>query len=209
MKNKFTCIVCDPPYAFSDKLKQSDVLRGAESNYSTMTIDQIKSIPIKDIASEDGAILALWVPSSLLKEGLEIMECYGFKHKQTYIWVKSKNNKSISKEKNKNDFSLNHTLAFGMGRLFRNCHEICLIGINNNKIYKKLSNKSQRTVSFSENLKHSKKPEDLQDSLDYMFPNERKIEIFARRKRDGWTCLGNQSPETFGEDIFDSIKNIK
>ena len=25
MKNKFTCIVCDPPYGFSDKLKQSEV----------------------------------------------------------------------------------------------------------------------------------------------------------------------------------------
>lgn len=90
MKDKFTCIVCDPPYAFSDKLNQSDVARGAEANYTTMTIDKIKDLPIKEIAAEDGAILALWVPSSLLQEGLDIMNAWGFKHKQTYVWVKSK-----------------------------------------------------------------------------------------------------------------------
>lgn len=121
---------------------------------------------------------------------------------------KIKKEKSILKHKNDIKFDLNSTLSFGMGRLFRNCHEIALIGINNNGVYKKLSNKSQRTVSFAENLKHSKKPEDLQNSIDTMFPSAKKIEIFARRKRDGWICVGNESPETFNQDIFDSIKNL-
>lgn len=209
MNKKFTCIVCDPPYSFSDKLRQSDVARGSESNYNTMTIDKIKSLSVKEIAAEDGAILALWVPSSLLQEGLDIMNAWGFKHKQTYIWVKSKKQKSLLKKSNKDSsFNLNDTLSFGMGRIFRNCHEIALIGINNNNIYKKLANKSQRTVSFAENLKHSKKPEDLQNSIDLMFPDSKKIEIFSRRKREGWTCIGNESPETLNEDIFDSIKKL-
>ena len=174
-----------------------------------MTIDNIKSLPIKDIADENGAILALWVPSSLLQEGLDIMKAWGFKHKQTYIWVKSKKQKSILKKNVKdNDFDLNQTLSFGMGRLFRNCHELALIGINNNGIYKKLSNKSQRTVSFAENLKHSKKPEYLQDRLEIMFPNQNYLEIFARRQKQNWACIGNGAPMTEGEDINLSLNKL-
>lgn len=97
-----------------------------------------------------------------------------------------------------------------MGRLFRQSHELCLIGINNNNIYKKLSNKSQRSVSFGENLKHSAKPEHLQDSLELMFPDKElnKIEIFARRQRPKWFCLGNESPMSYNEDIKISLNKL-
>ena len=97
-------------------------------------------------------------------------------------------------------------LAFGMGRLFRQTHEICLIGTSNNKIYKLLENKSQRSVCFAENLKHSAKPEALQNSLEIMFPKAEKLEMFARRTRSGWTCLGN---EIDGQDIRDALIKLK
>jgi N6-adenosine-specific RNA methylase IME4 len=97
-----------------------------------------------------------------------------------------------------------------MGRLFRNCHEICLIGTNSNKIYQQLQNRSQRTVSFAPNLKHSAKPENLQDSLELMFPNSvgKRLEIFGRRLRSGWDVIGNESPSTFNEDIFVSLQKL-
>src|SRR6202453_1979422 len=88
----FTTIVCDPPWKFSDKLKMSDIARGAAANYPTMTISDIKQLPVKDLADPSGAVLALWVPSSLLQEGLDTMKAWGFTHKQTYIWVKTKIN---------------------------------------------------------------------------------------------------------------------
>lgn len=244
MLNKFNIIVADPPYSFKDTLSMSDVARGAKANYNTMTISQIKQLPIKSIADPTGAILALWVPSSLLQEGLDIMKSWGFSHKQTYIWVKTKIDplkdiRSMFFDSWKNDIKplgsftdksfketisksiklldvfvkgaklIQDTLSFGMGRLFRQTHEICLIGTNNNGIYKKLQNKSQRSVSFAENLKHSAKPELLQNSLDIMFPSvENKIELFARRQRKGWCCLGNQSPMTHGESIDISLKKV-
>lgn len=247
MLNKFNVIVVDPPYNFKDMLSMSDVARGAEANYGTMTISQIKQLPIKSISAPDGAVLALWVPSSLLQEGLDIMKDWGFNHKQTYIWVKTKIDplkdiRSLFFDSWKNDIKplgnftdksfkdtikksiklvdiftkgaklIQDTLAFGMGRLFRQTHEICLIGTNNNGIYKKLQNKSQRSVCFAENLKHSAKPELLQNSLDIMFPslgeNISKIEIFARRQRKGYLCLGNQAPMTYGEDIVISLNKL-
>ena len=229
MGQKFEVIVADCPWSFFDKLQHSDVARGAEANYDVMSISDIKQLPIKDFASPDGALLALWVPSSLLQEGLDTMNAWGFKHKQTYIWVKSKKEpfkaalkdvlKHFKKAKswswtisgtllksNLDNLSLQDSLAFGMGRLFRQSHEICLIGTNSNKIYKELANKSQRSVSFGENLKHSAKPEHLQDSLEIMFPKTNKLELFARRHRAGWTCLGNEICN--GEDIRVSLAKL-
>jgi len=212
----------------------SDVKRGAKANYNTMTVKKIASIPVKDIVSPDGAMLALWVPSSLLQQGLDVMNAWGFTHKQTYVWVKVKKEpffnfrkwivKSILKHPqimydefaykraikaiidSLKLFTPNEMLAFGMGRLFRQTHEICLIGTNNNKIYKLLKNRSQRSISIAENLKHSAKPEDLQDSLDLMFPNTTKLEMFARRVRPGWECIGNEVCN--GEDIYVSISKL-
>ena len=235
MSKQFSVIVIDPPYEFGDKLKHSDVKRGACANYPTMSISEITTLPVKAIADPTGCLLALWVPSSLLQEGLDIMKAYGFQQKQTYIWVKTKKEplkelrvnaikfiKSACNIENESDFKLrdylndlnevfslhklSNVLSFFMGHTFRQTHEICLIGINSNGIYKKLKNKSQRSVSFASNLKHSAKPEALQDSLEIMFPDANKIEIFARRERDGWTCLGNEVGTK--EDIRESMKNL-
>lgn len=223
MSKKFQVIVADPAWSFSDSLKMSDVARGAAANYNTMTISKIKQMPVKEVSDPDGAVLVLWVPSSLLQEGLDVMAAWGFKHKQTYIWVKNKKEpllpllkKFVSqvtdngfKKTIKNiatSFNLNDTLAFGMGRLFRQTHEIALVGINNKKIYRLLKNKSQRSVSLDVNLKHSKKPEHLQTSLEIMFPDTKKLEIFARRTKDDWTCIGNEVCN--GEDIFDSLAKL-
>ena len=90
MSKSFNIIVADPPWNFKDSLKMSDVARGASSNYSVMSILDIKQLPVKDITDPNGAVLALWVPSSLLQEGLDTMNAWGFKHKQTYVWVKTK-----------------------------------------------------------------------------------------------------------------------
>src|SRR5574337_765505 len=241
MPKKFSVIVADPPWPFKDSLKMSEVPRGAEANYDTMTMQEIRELPIEKVCNPEGAVLCLWVPGSLLQEGLDVMKAWGFKHKQTYIWVKIKkdplaairkiffdfwkgSHKKLSQLTDKQfkhyvkcstelinitDWSkgknfINDILAFGMGRLFRQTHEICLIGTRG-KIYSKLVNKSQRSVSFSENLKHSAKPEHLQDSLEIMFPRTRKLELFARRLRPGWICLGN---EIDGKDIRDALADL-
>ncbi len=229
---KFDVIVADPPWPFKDSLKMSDVARGAQANYDTMTISDIQQLDVRSICAPTGAVLCLWVPGSLLQEGLDTMKAWGFKHKQTYVWVKTKkkpfvnmipllleylesNIKSLGHVKKlwKNHFSyqlqkylLTNILSFGMGRLFRQTHEICLVGISSNQVYKKLRNRSQRSVSFGENLKHSSKPEHLQDSLEVMFPKSHKLEMFARRVRPGWTCLGN---EIDGKDIRDALAALK
>ena len=217
---KFDVIVADPSYKFSDKLTMSSIKRGAESQYPVLSNEALMNLDVESIAADD-AILVLWVPSSLLDLGMKIMESWGFKQTQTFIWVKIKkepikdfvsNLLTVIKKSPKKDlrqdiydlFDLNNILGFFMGRLFRQTHEIALVG-KKGKVYDKLENKSQRSVIFAPNFKHSAKPEELQDKLDIMFSGN-KLEMFARRLRPGWTCVGNELPVS--EDIRDSIKRL-
>lgn len=232
---KFDVIVADCPWGFDDKLEMTPVKRGAEAQYDVLDIEAIKALKVVELA-QPNAVLALWVPSSLLQEGLDTMAAWGFRQTQTHIWVKIKKSpfgsfckdflKVLKKAWEYEDFSvtdysdyvrnalsgmdawdLNEILAFGMGRLFRQTHEVCLLGVRG-KIYDKLMNKSQRSVHFDINQKHSAKPEILQDRLEIMFPNTAKLEMFARRDKNNWMCVGNECPSSINEDIRDSIDRL-
>lgn len=236
-KSLFNVIVADPPWNFSDKLTMGEVKRGAGSQYPELNLQAIKDLPVQKIA-DDNSVLVLWVPGSFLQDGLDVMREWGFEQKQVHVWVKVKKNplelltKEFARCRNLwekaiagktpaaaakleqglflegiNSFNLSNTLAFGMGRLFRQTHEIALVGTRGS-VYPILKDKSQRSVHFGQVTKHSAKPEDLQEKLEKMFPNTKKLEIFARRKRKGWVCIGNQAPDTLGEDIRDSLKDL-
>jgi N6-adenosine-specific RNA methylase IME4 len=208
----FRVIIADPCWEMSDKLTMSDVKRGAASHYSTLSIGDLKSLKVNDLADPNGTVLCLWVLNSMLQEGLDVMNSWGFTHKQIYVWNKVK--KDIGKVIKKEALSTNpklddNILSFGMGRLFRGCNEICLIGINNTNVYKQLKNKSQRNSIFEENKGHSIKPDNLHASIEKMFPGDNHCELFARRMRKGWVCVGNEAPMTEGLDIRDSIELLK
>jgi N6-adenosine-specific RNA methylase IME4 len=229
--SKFRVVVADPAWEFGDNLTMSETKRGSSSNYDTLTIEDLKKLPVQDICQED-AVLALWCPSSLLSEGLEVMKAWGFRQTQTHVWVKTKKFplrsltrelvqtfKQLGANASKTNFSgltkeilgkfnLGNLLAFGMGRLFRQTHEVALVGVRG-RIYPHLENKSQRSVHFHPTTKHSTKPETLQEMLEKMFPNGERLEMFARRSRSGWTCVGLECPSTMGEDIRDSIDKLK
>lgn len=221
---KFRVIDADCPWPFDDKLTMSKTKRGAASVYSTLSIEDLKALPVKDIA-EDDSVLLLWCPSSLIQEGLDVMKAWGFRQTQTHIWVKTKkfhlkdllksivkwsksDNKLVSIDDIIRKFVLEDVLAFGLGRLFRQTHELVLIGVRG-KVYSHLVNKSQRSVHFFPATKHSVKPDSLQDMLDKMFPTGNRLEMFARRDKDGWTCVGLEAPSTRGEDIRASIDRLK
>jgi N6-adenosine-specific RNA methylase IME4 len=198
--NNFKIIIADPCWQPNDKLTMSSTPRGAEANYPTLNTNELKKLNVKNLADPNGCILVLWVIGCMLQDGLDVQKSWGFEHKQTLVWVKTK------KEKKNKILTPEESLGFGLGRLYRQTHEMALIGINNTKIYKDLKNKSQRSVIFGYNEGHSKKPELLQDSLELMFGSDcNKLELFARRPRPGWLCLGN---ELSGRDIRDEIPEL-
>lgn len=197
---KFDVILADPPWTFGDELKamKASKKRSAKSQYSLMSTSDICNLDVKGLANPQGCVLALWVPSTLLEHGMRVMNSWGFSLKQTYIWVK------LKKEHEK-ESDLDKKTKIGMGRLFRQVHEISLIGTSGKSVYKMLRDKSQRSVSFNVNAGHSIKPETLHKKLDKMFPDANKLELFGRRLVSGWTVIGDG---VTGVDIRTSISEL-
>lgn len=203
----YRAIVADPPWAFNDRLTMSEVARGAAANYATLTSKEIRQLPVAELANTD-ALCVVWVPSALLATGIEVLDAWGFTLKQTWIWAKT--GKALEGVELEDAPVLGGAratpgLAFGMGRVARNCHELALVGTRGRPA---IRSKSVRTVFMHPALPHSRKPETVQDAVEALVEGP-YLELFARRQRPGWTCLGNEAPWTVGQDIRESLAALR
>lgn len=197
---KFHTIVVDPPWKYADSLgakgKSTDKsgmyagVRGADSKYETLTVDQIATLPVGDIA-EDDAHLYIWVTNSFIREGFQLMEEWGFEYKQMITWVKTKNGIVVPLDPS--------DLAFGMGWYYRNATEHALFGIRGKQ--PALSH-STRNIVFGEDPdnivyaplgEHSEKPDAFYQIVQGVSPGPR-LDMFARKGHDGFDVWGNEAP---------------
>ena len=87
VKGKFHTILADPPWQFQNRTGKMAPEHKRLNRYPTLSLDEIKRIPIQDCLS-DPAHLYLWVPNALLREGLEVMQAWGFSYKTNIVWYK-------------------------------------------------------------------------------------------------------------------------
>lgn len=172
---KYNIIYADPPWTFktySDKGKD----RSPEQHYDCMTLDDIKNMPVSDVAADDAAIF-LWVYEPLLKEGIEVMEAWGFEYKSiAFNWVKQ-NKKSDS-------------LFVGLGYTTRKGMELCLYGRRGKALPR--HDKGVRQVVVDRIREHSRKPDRIREDIVRLYGDLPRLEMFGRTKIDGWDVFGNQ-----------------
>ena len=184
---KYKTIYADPPWAYYVYSKKGRG-RCAENHYKTMEIEDIKNLPVKEIAADD-CILFLWVTFPCLLEGLEVMESWGFAYKTCgFVWVK-RNRKSDG-------------YFTGLGFWTRANAEICLIGTRG---HPKRASNSVRQICDARIMEHSRKPDEIRERIVQLCGDVPRIELFAREKTTGWDALGN---EIDGMDIRDSLQVI-
>jgi N6-adenosine-specific RNA methylase IME4 len=173
-QKKYNIILADPPWEYKESGSGSRVV---DSHYPTMNIEDIKNLPIQNIC-EDTSILFLWVTFPRLKQGLEVIDSWGFNYYGLgFDWVKT--------SKNGNPF-------WGMGYYTRQNTEICLIGVKDKKHRLKPLVRNILSVVHSERRKHSQKPEEVKDNIVKIFGDLSRIELFSRKKTDGWDVWGNE-----------------
>lgn len=200
---KFRVLAADCPWAFGDALRMSKVKRGAASNYGVLTPLELAALPIGDLM-EDDAFGLLWFPDALAWEAGQVFRAWGFRQTQVWTWVKTG---KFETRLDGDDVQEDLALAFGMGRLARNCCEHALVGVRGS-IYKHVSARDVRNVFLHPGLPHSQKPEVVQDGIDRMVPTGNRLELFARRARLNWSCIGDQAPDTLGQDILESLAGL-
>lgn len=174
---KYRIIYADPPWSYNDK-RGGDKGKGhggATAHYPTMNIEDIKALPVKDLA-DDNSMLFLWVTFPLLKDGLDLIEAWGFKYKTLgFSWTKT-NPKS-------------GTPFFGMGWYTKSNAEVCLIGIKGKPF--KASNKVSSAV-IAPIGRHLEKPAKIRDRIVEFAGDLPRIELFARESAEGWDAWGNE-----------------
>lgn len=186
----FRVIVADPPWAFGDALSMSKVKRGAAANYDTLSTAEIAALPVAQLAADD-SVLVLWRPSALAGDALRVMGAWGFRQVGEVVWRKVKES---------------GVLHFGMGRLTRATKEIAFVGVRGSP-YSLVRDHSVRDTFDAPPMPHSAKPECVQDAFERMLPGPH-LELFARRHRPGWMCVGNQAPATKGRDIREVLPGM-
>ena len=84
---KYQVIYADPPWKYYVYSKKG-LGRSAEHHYPTMSIDDIKKLPIQEIAEKD-CMLFLWVTFPTLLESFEVIRAWGFQYKTVaFVWIK-------------------------------------------------------------------------------------------------------------------------
>lgn len=178
---KYRTIYADPPWQFQNRTGKVAPEHRRLSRYETMTLEEIKQLPVAD-AADDKSHLYLWVPNALLPEGLEVMKSWGFEYKTNIIWEKIRKDGMPD--------------GRGVGFYFRNVTEILLFGIKGDKNRTLELGRTQVNLIRSMKREHSRKPDEF-ISLIEGCSSAPYLEMFARGTRPGWDMWGDQAVEDY------------
>ena len=141
-KKKYSTILADPPWQFTNRTGKVAPEHRRLSRYTTLTLAEICEIPVADAAT-DQSHLYLWVPNALLPDGLAVMRAWGFTYKTNIVWHKVRKDGGPD--------------GRGVGFYFRNTTELILFGIKG-KIRTLAPGRSQVNIIKSMKQEHSRKP---------------------------------------------------
>ena len=171
---QYNIIYADPPWEYRTYSKKGKG-RSAESHYPTMSIEQIKALPVSELAAPDCSLF-MWITFPCLYEALEVLEAWGFSYKTVaFVWIKQ-NRKSDS-------------LFWGMGYWTRANAELCIMAT---KGHPKRQSSSVHQVIMSHVEEHSKKPDEARSRIVQLVGDLPRIELFARQSPEGWDVWGNE-----------------
>lgn len=179
-EKKYQIIYADPPWHYKSRKYQDndrDPL-SIDSYYPTMDIQEIKALPVKKICDKDCACF-LWVTDSHLADGVEVLRAWGFEYRTiAFIWLKKTNKGNVYV--NVGPWTLKST-------------EICILGIKG-KMMKYKVDTTVRSLIEAERTVHSRKPNETRTRIERLFPNTKRIELFARELTEGWDSWGDELP---------------
>jgi len=170
--SKYSILYADPPWHYEDRLQHNgfNTTGSALTHYPTMKLDELKALNIKDIAEKD-CLLFMWSSSPHLPQAIELMNAWGFEYKTVaFVWDKVKVNPGY------------YTLS--------QC-ELCLVG-KKGKIPSPRGSRNVKQFLTEMRTTHSKKPDEIRNRIARMFPEQKKIELFARQTTEGWDVFGNE-----------------
>ena len=173
---KYGIIYTDPPWKQTKGNKRKcRPNQGKELDYQTLSMEEIKGIHKQAITMcQEKHNIFMWTIDKYLHETERMMKELGYELHARMIWDKE------------NGVAPAFTVRFS--------HEYLLWFYRKGKILMPCEDARGKftTVLREPSTKHSKKPKCAYEMIENMFPNCRKLEMFARNERVGWDCWGNE-----------------
>ena len=174
---RYDLILADPPWKQTKGGKKSvrPISSGTELDYPVCSLEEIKEHlrQATDLASGDNVILFLWTIDKYLFEAQQIAESLGYKLHARMIWNKV------------TGIPAAFTVRYG--------HEYLLYMYKGKLIPVATEERGKIHTVFTEQVqKHSQKPEISYEIIERLYPNLKKLEMYARKQRDGWDAFGNE-----------------
>lgn len=177
--NRYDLILADPPWkqAKGGKKNVRPMSSGTALDYPVCSLNEIRE-HLKQAASitNENSILFLWTIDKYLFEAQQIAEELGYKLHARMIW-----NKVVG-------IPAAFTVRYG--------HEYLLYMYKGKFVPVATEERGKIHTVFTEKCqKHSKKPEIGFEIINRLYPSLSKLEMYARQKRQGFDCWGNEAPD--------------
>jgi N6-adenosine-specific RNA methylase IME4 len=183
VSGRFATVLADPPWQFVNRTGKMAPEHRRLLRYPTLPVDEIAALPVAALAAER-AHLYLWIPNTLLADGLQVMTAWGFVYKTNLVWYKVRKDGGPD--------------GRGVGFYFRNVTELLLFGVRGGM--RTLNpGRTQVNLLATRKREHSRKPDEAYGLIERCSPGPR-LELFARFRRDGWTQWGNEDVERNSAD---------
>jgi N6-adenosine-specific RNA methylase IME4 len=180
----YKTICADPPWPYdapravvgnggrgSQGGRAAEIIQASvDDHYPTMTLAELKAL---NVPSDTNAHLYLWTTNAFMVEAHDLARAWGFKPKTIITWVKVK---------------ADGTPSMKTGYYYRGATEHMLFCVKGSM---RLTGHAAPTCIMSPRLGHSVKPDCSYTLIEAHSPGPR-LEIFARRHREGWDRFGNE-----------------
>lgn len=171
----YSTVLADPPWRFNNRGGKASPEHKRLHRYKTLSFQEIKNLPVESL-SRSQSHLYLWCPNSFLKEGIEVVESWGFVYKTNIVWYKTRKDGGPDRR--------------GCGFYFRGVTENLLFGVRGSLQTLK-PGRTQPNIILECKREHSRKPEGAYTLIESCSPGP-YLELFARYQRDGWASWGDQ-----------------
>jgi N6-adenosine-specific RNA methylase IME4 len=189
VRNKYRVILADPPWKFLTRSAKG-MGRSPDRHYETMTIDEIKALPVRDLAHKD-TVLFMWVIDTHVDMAREIMAAWCFTYKTVgFYWVKT---------------NLDGSDFMGTGYWTRANPEMVFTSRDPDdpqfdveradlatRGAPRRVGKNVRRLIVARRREHSRKPDEIHQRIEALVDGP-YLELFGRQSRPGWTVWGNES----------------
>jgi N6-adenosine-specific RNA methylase IME4 len=178
-------MLADPPWRFE---AWSDKCEDRAPEYSTMTMAELRALDVGSLAAPD-CVLFLWAIWPMLPQALALIEAWGFTYKTcAFCWTKADASQLDM-------FRDDADVAIGTGYWTHANTEPCLLATHGKP---RRLHADVRQAVIEPRREHSRKPDGIHDRIERLVAGP-YAELFARRRRPGWTVWGNEvAPEPKG-----------